>query len=523
VFAGGEALTRELVEEFFARSGGELHNTYGTTEATVDTTWGVCDRGDLSGVVSIGSPVWNTRVYVLDVNLRPAPAGIVGELYVGGVKLARGYLKRAGLTAERFVADPYGGPGERIYRTGDLARGQVDGQLEFVGRADEQVKIRGFRIELGEIEAALRRQAGVSEAVVIAREDKAGVRRLVGYVTPSNGRLDPKALREGLGQSLPDYMVPAAIMELERWPLTPSGKLDRRALPEPEYRVAQWRAARTVEEEVLCALIAEVLGVERVGLDDHFFELGGDSIVSIRLVSRARKAGLLISPRDVFQHPRVEALAKAARGKQQEQVREPDMGEGELLATPIMRQLEEIGGPIDRFSQSMLLRVPAELRQADLTHVLQSLLDHHDALRLKLERKAQSGEWKLEVAVEGEIRAENLIRRVEMIEMGDEERQELVRGEAQKAESRLDPGHGVMLQAVWFDAGPEAGRLLIVIHHLAVDGVSWRILISDLKDVWQAIIRGERVDLGAKGSSFRRWSQELIRYDRSVELLYELE
>jgi non-ribosomal peptide synthase protein (TIGR01720 family) len=394
--------------------------------------------------------------------------------------------------------------------------------LEFVGRAAEQVKIRGFRVELGEIEVALRREAGVSEAVVIARQDKAGDKRLVGYVTSANGRLDPRELREGLGQSLPEYMIPAAIVELERWPLTPSGKLDRRALPEPEYSVAQWRAARTREEEILCELFAEVLGVERVGLDDHFFELGGDSIVSIRLVSRARSAGLHIGPKDVFLHPRVEALAKAARGKQQEQVCEPDIGVGELTVTPIMRQLEELGGPINRFSQSMLLRVPAELRQEDLTAALQAILDHHDALRLWLKR-SDSAEWELEIAPQGAIKAEDCVRRVEIGMMNEEQRRACLIKEADAACGRLDPEAGVMAQAVWFDAGPEeAGRLLLTIHHLAVDGVSWRILAPDLKSTWEVISQGREVEFGEKGSSFRRWSRELSREAQKTERVEEM-
>ena len=205
-------------------------------------------------------------------------------------------------------------PGSRMYRTGDLARWRSDGVLEFLGRADAQVKLRGFRIEPGEIEAVLLRQAGVSQAVVIARQDGAGQPRLIGYVVASPGAaLDPSALRSALGRSLPDHMVPSALMVLERLPLTPNGKLDRRALPEPEFASAhQHRAARSPQEAILCSLFAEVLGVERVGIDDNFFELGGDSIVSIQLVSRARQAGLSITPRAVFQHQTVEALAAVA-------------------------------------------------------------------------------------------------------------------------------------------------------------------------------------------------------------------
>ena len=323
-----------------------------------------------SALVPIGRPLPNYRVYVLDSCLEPVPSGVVGELYIAGVGLARGYLKRAGLTAERFVADPHGAAdgfaGSRMYRTGDLARWRSDGVLEFLGRADAQVKLRGFRIEPGEIEAVLLRQAGVSQAVVIARQDGSGQPRLIGYVVASPGAaLDTSALRSALGRSLPDYMVPSALMVLERLPLTPNGKLDRRALPEPEFASAHLhRAARSPQEAILCSLFAEVLGVERVGIDDNFFELGGDSIVSIQLVSRARQAGLSITPRAVFQHQTVEALAAAASVVADPARALPaadgaGLASGRLPATPIMRWLKERGGPLGRFSQSMLLRVPA--------------------------------------------------------------------------------------------------------------------------------------------------------------------
>ena len=248
IICSGEALPAELRDQVLRHLPQvQLENLYGPTEASIDVTrWACAD--DHSREVPIGRPIWNTRAYVLDAGLEPVPAGVVGELYIAGVGLARGYLKRAGLTAERFVADPHGAAagasGSRMYRTGDLARWRSDGVLEFLGRADAQVKLRGFRIEPGEIEAVLLRQAGVSQAVVIARPDGSGQPRLIGYVVASPGAApDPSALRSALGRSLPDYMVPSALMVLERLPLTPNGKLDRRALPEPEFASAH-RAPR---------------------------------------------------------------------------------------------------------------------------------------------------------------------------------------------------------------------------------------------------------------------------------------
>jgi hypothetical protein len=337
--------------------------------------------------------------------------------------------------------------------------------LEFLGRADAQVKLRGFRIEPGEIEALLLRQAGVSAAAVVARADGASGsdKRLVGYVVPAAGAvLDVAQLRLALSASLPDYMVPSAFVVLDRLPLTQNGKLDRRALPAPELDAARaWRAPRTAAETVLCSLFAEVLRLDRVGLDDNFFALGGDSIVSIQLVSRARQAGLLLTPRLVFQHQSVEALSAAADAAAAAQSPAAadmegvaDIAVGPMPATPIMRWLCERGGPCGRFSQSLLLRSPAGVRAEHLGAALQALLDHHDALRLRLD--ASGGDWTFEVMAPGAVRADACLRRVEAVDLDDDGLRSLVRREAEAAELRLDPASGLLLQAVWFDAG--AGR-----------------------------------------------------------------
>ncbi|HEY8983658.1 MAG TPA: amino acid adenylation domain-containing protein, partial [Streptomyces sp.] len=313
VICSGEALPAATVERFAEVLDVPLANMYGPTEASVHTTSWITAPG---ATVPIGGPVGNVQVHVLDGALRPVPAGVDGELYIAGAGLARGYWGRTALTAERFVACPFGGAGERMYRTGDVVRRRADGVLEYAGRVDDQVKVRGFRIELGEIEAALARHAAVAQAVVVVREDTPGVKRLVGYVTTTAGEeTDSAALREYVARSLPEYMVPAAVLVLDTLPLNANGKVDRKALPAPDFAAASsGREPSTQREHVLTELFAQALGLERVGVDDSFFDLGGDSIVSIQLVARARTvAGLVFTPREVFQHRTVAALAQVAR------------------------------------------------------------------------------------------------------------------------------------------------------------------------------------------------------------------
>ncbi|MFH9091009.1 amino acid adenylation domain-containing protein, partial [Streptomyces sp. NPDC017673] len=314
VWTGGDVVPSAMVRRVLeACPGIVVTDGYGPTETT---TFATCHPlrsvAEVTDTVPIGRPMDGMRVYVLDAGLRLVPVGVAGELYIAGAGLARGYLNRPGLTAERFVADPYGAPGTRMYRTGDVVRWSADGRLVFIGRADDQVKLRGFRIEPGEIEAVLAGCDGVAQAAVVVREDAPDVKRLTAYVVPEGGAApDAQSLRARVAAVLPDYMVPSAFVVLEALPLTPNGKLDRKALPAPRVGAsAEARLPRTPREEILCSLFAEVLGAESVGVDDGFFDLGGHSLLAMRLMSRVRSVlGAELTIRDLFAHPTVAELA----------------------------------------------------------------------------------------------------------------------------------------------------------------------------------------------------------------------
>ncbi|RJQ75466.1 amino acid adenylation domain-containing protein, partial [Pseudonocardiaceae bacterium YIM PH 21723] len=372
---GAERLDPELAHRW-GRGRRALFNAYGPTEVTINSTIWVYDEND-PGPLPIGLPDPEIRAYVLDAGLNPVGVGVTGELYLAGPKLARGYINRPDLTAERFVADPYGEPGERMYRTGDRVQWRADGQIVFLGRADHQVKVRGFRIELSEIETVLTQHPQVRACAVIVRDG-----RLVGYVIPVDDvRLDLDDVRAHLAAELPDHMVPAAFVELTALPLTPGGKLDRAALPAPEFRATEARAASNAAEELLLDVFREVLGRVDVQLDDAFLDIGGDSIVSLRLVSRARRAGLELTARDVFEGGTVAGIAARARLAVQA-VEEPGVGDAPL--TPVMRALLERGGNVDGFCQWVEISVPAGGTPRRWQAAIDALLTRHDALRAHL-------------------------------------------------------------------------------------------------------------------------------------------
>ncbi|MEU7575985.1 amino acid adenylation domain-containing protein [Streptomyces sp. NPDC041068] len=528
---GGELLTADLASRWTAQA--RVWNTYGPTEATVMATVGPVDTGIGSHdePPPIGRPLGNMRTYVLDGFLRPVPPGVTGELYVAGPGVARGYTGRPELTAERFVACPFGAGG-RMYRTGDLARWTTDGQLVFAGRADEQVKLRGFRVEPGEVEAVLAGHAAVGQAAVIAREDLPGDKRLVAYVVPVtdaaaeaegiDGAIDPEALRAFVGARLPEYMVPATVVVLDALPLTVNGKLDPAALPAPERAVRGGRDPHTPVESVLCGLFAEALGVERVGADDSFFALGGDSILSMMLVSAARRAGLAITARQVFEHRTPAALALVAVPSDTAAV-SGDPGTGEVPLTPVMHELIARVGADDvgRVVQSAVVEAPAALRPETLADAVRAVVDHHDVLRARLVTEPEA---RLVVSGPGTAPAGSWVRRVDAAAIPADELPRTIAEQTRAAVERLDPRAGVMLQVVWLDQGPDtAGRLVVVVDHLVMDAVSWRILLPDLEQACAALAADRKPELEPVPTSFRHWARALAEQADSAERTAELE
>ncbi|MEU7582077.1 amino acid adenylation domain-containing protein [Streptomyces sp. NPDC041068] len=530
MISNGEALPTELCTRWFARYPDiPIANVYGPTECSDDVTHGYArTAAEVSGAsMPIGRPLRDTRLYVLGDDLRAVPRGVPGELYIAGAGVGRGYLGDPGRTAFTFVPDPFADDGSRMYRTGDQVVLLADGQLVFTGRRDHQVKIRGQRIELGEVESVLRNLPGVADAVAAAVADPAGNHRLIGYVVAESGAADTEALRERMAAVLPDHMVPAVLLTLERMPLTAHGKVDRKALPAPEFAVAATgRTAGTPQEEILRTVLADVLGVPSIGMDDNFFALGGDSISSIQVVGQARRAGLVITSRDVFQHRTPAAIAAVAQRADRTEDDVVADGVGELELTPIVDQLRaelaELPTATREYAQYVTVALPAGAR-ADLPRLeraLQAVVDRHDALRTRLTAPVP-GLWSLETLPQGAVSASDVLSSVET---GGADRDTVLDEQLAAARARLRPEDGLLVQAVLIeetgegdaDASDGADRLLLVIHHLAVDGVSWRILLPDLRAAWNGVAPAP------VGTSFRRWAKVLSEQARTTRRTAEL-
>ncbi|MFD9425547.1 MULTISPECIES: non-ribosomal peptide synthetase [unclassified Streptomyces] len=519
---GGEACPPALAAQW--STGRRMVNAYGPTETTAcATTSAPLEPG---AGVPIGSPVAGLSVQVLDASLRLAPVGVPGELYIGGPGVAHGYLGRPALTAERFVADPYGPPGSRAFRTGDRARRRADGTLEHLGRADDQVKIRGFRVEPGEIAAVLGNHPDVRRCAVVDREDRPGDRKLVAYVVPDEGRdVHASALRQHVRAILPAHMVPAAFVALDALPVTPQGKLDRTALPAPDLTPAPAaRAARPGAETAVCAGFADILGLSGAGPDDDFFALGGDSVLAIQLVSRLRAKGLTLTTRHVFEHRTPGALAERARttaptapapGPARD-VTDP------FAAPPMAHWLRAKGDSARSFSQTMVVTTPPS---PDGTHprlALQYVIDSHEALRTTLLSGAPDDSaaqrLRLRARPPGALDASDCMERI--APPGAEEA-DLTQA-LDRARAALDPERGHMVRAVWADAGQDQGRLALVIHHLAVDAVSWGVLLPDLRRAWEAAAADRPLAPPPPRAAYAHWAAALAEQAHTPVRVREL-
>ncbi len=511
---GGEAIDGDVWRQLQSAGQTQFYNVYGPTECTVDST--IFHINGYDGPPNIGRPIRNAQVYILDADMQLAPQGIPGEIFISGDGLSRGYLNRPGLTAERFLPHPFSEKGgERLYRSGDLGRFLPDGNIEFLGRVDHQVKVRGFRIELGEIEAVLAELDTVKNVVTVVREDTPGVQRIVAYLTASTEDTpSDNVLRAHCKPKLPDYMIPSVFVWLKEIPLTPNGKIDRKALPEPDaYRPnleTEFVAPSTENEKILADILCQLLGLERVGIRDNFFELGGDSILIIQVIARAKQAGLSITPKQIFENPTVEGLAAVAVKGQAVQA-EQGIVTGEATLTPIQRRFFELdfSNP-HHWNQSLMLETDHPLKADILKQVVAKLLEHHDALRLRV-KKSDSG---TQLYIE-EKEAVTPFTFFDLSDRHPEAQRKAIARESEKLQAALDLNEGPIMRVAYFSLGGQAAdRLLIIIHHLAIDGVSWRILTEDIQLLYNQLTEGKKAQLPPKSTSFRYWAQQLAEYGK---------
>ncbi|MEG4093098.1 amino acid adenylation domain-containing protein, partial [Microcoleus sp. Pol12B4] len=515
---GGEAASWELIQEIRKINPDCLiFNHYGPTEATVGVLTYQVYGEELKGIsetVPLGRPIANTQIYLLDSHLQPVPVGVPGELHIGGSSLARGYLNRPELTAEKFIPNPFGAPEAHLYKTGDLARYLPDGNIEFIGRIDNQVKIRGFRIELGEIEAALGQHPDIAQAVVVAREDAPGEKRLVGYFVSDRKQAPSSSeLRRFLATKLPEYMVPWAFVTLKSLPLTPNGKVDRRSLPEPDSARAKLEGTfaepRTPAEETIAQIWGQLLEVEKVGIYDNFFELGGDSISSIRIVAKINQAGLRVTPKQLFECPTVAELAAVAGTI--------ETAEKLLPILPIQQEFleEKISGKC----QSFLFKTDSAIAPELWQQAVQKLLDRHDILRLQF-LHTESG-WQQMYGSLEEIQTEPFSY-IDLSALPASEREITLERTAAELKESLNPAEGILWRVALFNQGNDRpNSLLLTIHQLVADSVSWQILLEELSAAIAQLSQGQSVELPPATATFKRWSEFLQEYAKSPQIQQE--
>ncbi|WP_322014135.1 non-ribosomal peptide synthetase [Paraburkholderia sp. J12] len=513
--AGYDAVRRQLKPA-------RIVNAYGPAETVITPTAWVADahRAFDGAYAPIGVPVGARCVYVLDDQMNLVADGQPGELYIGGFGVARGYLGRPGLTASRFVADPFDDRGGRLYRTGDLVRWLADGSLDYLGRLDHQVKIRGFRIELGEVESALLSNPAIREAVVVPKPGPLGP-RLVAYVTAASasarGSLDTDAVRQALARQLPAYMVPGAIVELDALPLNPNGKVDRNALPEPADAPRDYEAPRGPAEQALAEAWQEVLGLEAIGRADNFFELGGDSILSLQIVARARQSGWKITPRQLFDHQTIAGLGAVAQPLADERAQHRAAPDQPVPLLPIQHMFFSLDfARRSHWNQAVLLATREPVDRGCLAQALRAVMQRHGALRLRFARD-DSGNWSQRLAPLDDGHAGELPFRERKAATS-----EAITACCDEAQRSLDIERGPLLRAVLIEVADGSSRLLLAAHHLAVDGVSWRILLADLQHAYGQALRREAIALPASTSAYETWAQRLRDYAQTAEVLDEI-
>jgi amino acid adenylation domain-containing protein/non-ribosomal peptide synthase protein (TIGR01720 family) len=536
VLLGGEAVSDGVWERLRPDRGVAGYNLYGPTEYTINALG--AGTGD-SPTPTVGRPIANTVAHVLDAWLRPVPSGVVGELYLSGLGLARGYLDRFAVTAGRFVADPTIS-GNRMYRTGDLVRLRGDGHLDFLGRSDDQVKIRGHRVELGEVSAVISASPGVAQCAVLVQSAPgstgaaaAGSRMLVAHLvmepewasTDSDPLSAAKQVRDRIASTLPGHMVPTLWSVVTALPMTVNGKLDTGALPDPKPLGAQsLRSPRSATESALCDLFAEVLSVDEVGIGDDFFDFGGDSISSLTAASRARKRGYALKPGDIMQLRTVEAIAEKLDAEQEPtpatRTAEIAVGAvGPAPSTPIVEGYLAATEGRDGFYQALVLATPSGATRADIEEMLQGVLDAHHALRARCERVDNRIE--LVIGEAGTVTGESILTIAACTGDPADHRDECLAS----AVRDLDPWAGIVIRAVWIPATTEmsvGGELVLAIHHLVVDGVSWRVLTEDLADMWSMIEDGRAPKAVPEGTNWRAWSSSYVDRIRSGGFSREL-
>ncbi|HET7483724.1 MAG TPA: amino acid adenylation domain-containing protein, partial [Actinomycetota bacterium] len=518
---GGDVLSGELAQQW--SRGRRVFNGYGPTEATIGCAWGEVEHHASLTLEAppIGPPFPNVPIYVLDPMLEPCPVGVPGELYISGVQVARGYAQRPGLTAERFLPDPFAvAPGTRMYRSGDRARFLADGRLEFLGRIDRQVKVRGFRIELGEIEAAMSGHPAVEEAVVVALDDD-NDKRLVAYYRGGDATVGE--LRGFLATMVPDYMIPSVFIKLDSFPTTTAGKIDRGALPAPEAVRPEldspFTRPRTATEETLAEIWQQVLHVDRVGIFDNFFALGGDSILAIQVIAKANEAGVALTAKQLFQAQTIYDLSLLGAGAT---FIPPEQGAivGPVPLTPIQHWFfERDFAERHHFNQTTILDCPADVDPDLLERAVGLLMFQHDVLRARF-RRVDDG-WSQILEEPGD---EVPFVRIDLSDLDDARQDDAFLDEMAKLQAGLDLGSGPVIRAALFEFGPNTTpNLALIVHHLSVDAVSWPILVEDLIDVYGQLQRGIEPRLAPKTTSFKWWAHHLTEYAQSRELRRELD